>query len=379
MKINVYPVFSAAVLICLLSSCAVSLVPTASNQPKVAPATAVSSTTVVASDPRFLYEGRLDPSNPEAPGIIWQGSRIRLGFLGDSLTLHFSDVKGQVFFDSMVDGHKTIIELRQSAQPIDVALQGLGSGPHELVLFKRSEAAAGSTRFTGVTLAPGAKAFAAAKPDYRDSFQFVGDSITVGACNEDGAEDQWEDRRTHNNALSYGAMTAAAFSADYRNIAVSGMGVAIGWIAPKAGEIWDRVYPEPTSPRADLSSWKPRVIFVNLGENDDSYSKAKNLPFPSEEYTNGYISLVQAMRAAYPDSQIVILRGGMFGGAQSERLRLPWEAAVKELETADPHVIHFVFKHWSSTHPRVSDHRAMADELIAWLKTQPFMMDPQRS
>ena len=379
MKFSVFPVLSAAVLVGLFTGCAVSMLPTASTRAKNTVAAPIASANVAASDPRFIYEGRFDVSNPEAPGVVWQGSRIRLGFEGDSLSLHFSDVKGQVFFDSMVDGHKTIIELRQSAQPIDVSLQGLGSGPHELVLFKRSEAAAGSARFTGVTLSPGAKAIASAKPDYRDSFQFVGDSITVGACNEDGAEDQWEDRRTHNNALSYGAMTAAAFSADYRNIAVSGMGVSIGWITPKAGEIWDRVYPEPTSPRADLATWKPRVIFVNLGENDDSYSKAKNLPFPSADYTNGYISLVQAMRAAYPDSEIVILRGGMFGGAQSERLRVPWEAAVKELETADAHVIHFVFQHWSSTHPRVSDHRAMADELIAWLKTQPFMVDTKRS
>jgi hypothetical protein len=55
--------------------------------------------------------------------------------------------------------------------------------------------------------------------------EFIGDSITVGACNEDGDADQWENRRTHNAAMSYAALTAEAFSADHRNIAVSGMGV----------------------------------------------------------------------------------------------------------------------------------------------------------
>jgi phospholipase/lecithinase/hemolysin len=63
----------------------------------------------------------------------------------------------------------------------------------------------------------------------------------------------------------------------------------------------------------------------------------------------------------------------MFGGSQSEPLRLAWEAAVSRLEPADPKVSHFVFQHWTSTHPRVADHRAMADELIAWLRRQDFM------
>jgi len=32
-----------------------------------------------------------------------------------------------------------------------------------------------------------------------------------------------------------------------------------------------------------------------------------------------------------------------------------------------------VFAHWTRSHPRVADDRALADELIAWLKQQPFM------
>jgi hypothetical protein len=82
---------------------------------------------------------------------------------------------------------------------------------------------------------------------------------------------------------------------------------------------------------------------------------------------------VQSVRQAFPAAHIVLLRGGMYGGAQSERLRTPWETVVQELERADSDVSHFVFKHWSSNHPRVADHRAMADELIEWLTAQEFM------
>jgi len=151
------------------------------------------------------------------------------------------------------------------------------------------------------------------------------------------------------------------------------MGVSIGWTNVIAQEIWDRVYPEKDSKRAELSDHTPDVVFINLGENDDSFTQAKKLPFPSAEYTDGYVALVKSIRLAYPSARIVILRGGMFGGAKSERLRGPWQLAVERLEQADPHVSHFVFQHWSSLHPRVADHRAMADELIAWLKPQSFM------
>jgi lysophospholipase L1-like esterase len=201
--------------------------------------------------------------------------------------------------------------------------------------------------------------------------EFIGDSITVGACNEDGATDQWDDRSTHNAALSYAALTAQAFQADHRNTAVSGMGIVTGYVEMKAGQTWDRLYPSAASSRVDLSKWIPQIVFINLGENDDSYPKSHGQTFP-ETYTQGTVSLVHAVRAAYPKAHIVLLRGGMFGGAQSEPLRTAWQAAVTQLEAGDKAISHYVFTHWSSNHPRVADHRAMADELIAWLRLQTF-------
>lgn len=330
-------------------------------------------TFVAATHPHFRYEGRFDLSDPTAVGVVWQASRIFLEFEGESLALRFDDVKDQVFFNAELDGRASVIELRAGAAPLGTTFSRLGAGPHRLVLFKRSEASAGSTRFRGVELANNAKTLPPSSPDYRLRMEFFGDSITAGACNEDGAKDQWDDRRTHNSALSYGAFVAGAFRADFRDIAVSGMGIATGWTSVKAGEMWNRVYPAASSAPANLTTWKPDVLFVNLGENDDSFTRSQQQPFPDSAFIHGYVSLVQAMRQAYPAAQIVILRGGMFGGAQSERLRRPWETAVAQLEASDAHVTHFAFTRWAALHPRVGDHWAMASELIAWLRQQPFM------
>ena len=327
---------------------------------------------IPAADARFRYEGRFDFSDSNAPVIVWQASRISLDFEGNTLVLLFDDARGQCFFNAAVDGSNTVVEVREGKPAQPATLAGFGPGRHHLALFKRSEADAGTVHFRGVVLAPGEKAWAPPPPACRLRMEFFGDSLTVGACNEDGDTDQWDNRRTHNAALSYAALTANAFSADYRNIAVSGMGIATGWVDKKAGEVWNKTYPNPASPRADLTQWVPQVIFVNFGENDDSYPRAHGQPFPAN-YTDGYIALIHAIRAAYPAAHIGLLRGGMYGGAQSEPFRQAWESAVTQLEAADPAISHFVFAHWTRSHPRVADDRAMADELIAWLKQQPFM------
>jgi len=327
---------------------------------------------LAASDPRFRYEGRFDAADPAGPVVIWQGSRVGLDFSGAQLVLCFDGLQGQSFFDVAVDGVTAVLAVPVSAGQRWVYPEPLHDGWHQLTLFKRSEAAAGWARFAGVELAAGTEAWRPAEPALRLRMEFFGDSITAGACNEDGAVDQWESYATHNNARSFAAMTAAAFGADYRNIAVSGMGIVTGYVAVKAGQVWDRLYPEAGARRADLSAWQPNIALVNFGENDDSFTRNQGQPFPAE-FAAGYAALVRAIRRAYPRAQLVLLRGGMWGGAKSEPFREAWEQAVRELEAGDAGIRHFVFTHWSENHPRVADDRALADELTAWLRTQDFI------
>jgi lysophospholipase L1-like esterase len=202
--------------------------------------------------------------------------------------------------------------------------------------------------------------------------EFIGDSIAAGACDEDGKSDQWEDHRTHNNAKSYTTLTAAAFDADWQNISVSGIGIVTGFDPWVAGQIWDHVYVDTNSPKADLTLWTPRIVLVHLGDNDDSYPRSHHLPFPTN-FAEAYIGFVHNVRAAYPNAEIVLLQGGMWNGAKSPELTAAWNDAVAKLESSDKRISHYAFKHWSYLHPRVADHQAMADELIAWLKQQNFM------
>ena len=327
---------------------------------------------IPAQDSRFRYEGRVDFADPSAPVIIWAGTRISVDFTGRALALHFDGAMGQNFFNAEVDGVMTVVAASAGASGRIELPVTAGPARHHLELFKRTEAAAGHVRFRGMEIAGNAQATVPAPPGYRLRMEFLGDSIMAGACNEDGAEDQWENRATHNNALSYTALTAAAFRADYRCMAVSGMGIAAGYVEVKAGQVWDRLYPAADAPRANLQAWQPDVVLINFGENDDSFPRGQGQPFPPT-YTAGYVALAKAVRAAYPRAELVLLRGGMYSGSQSAPLIAAWTTAVREIEAADPAASDFVFTHWSQTHPRVSDDRAMEAELVAWLKQQPFM------
>lgn len=325
---------------------------------------------IPASNPAFRYDGRIDFRSPDQPVLIWENSSVAIDFEGPAVALDFRDIVGQNFFNVAIDGDLRRIAL-QPGRAQRVALGPVSPGPHELVLYKRSEATAGHAAFAGIEVRPGGPVWPAPAPVYAHRFVFYGDSITAGACNEDGAADQWEDRSTHNAARSYAALAAAALHADLRNISISGIGIAEGWVPMRIGEVWDHLYPDAASPRADLASFHPDVVFVNFGENDCTFSAQHGEPFPSS-FARRYVQLVASIRAAYPHAEIVLLRGGMSGGAKNPHLRSAWEAAVSQVEAADPRVAHFVFRHWTATHPRTADDEAMAEELTAWLRAQPW-------
>jgi len=324
--------------------------------------------TIPADHKAIHYQGRIDFSKSEAPVLIWQATTLETVVKGKSLKLGFDQLKGQVYFDLEVDGERRLLTAENGWLEIPLDADRT---KHPVKLFKRSEADMGQVAFIGLQADALAKP-ASAKRSPAHRFIFYGDSITVGACNEDGEVDQWENFATHNNRLSYATLVAEHFEAAYRNIAVSGMGISTGYVAVTIPQVWNRLYPALDSPLAKPEAFKPNVVFLNFGENDDSFSRRQKQAFP-KDYQQRYVALVKSMRAAYPKAQIVILRGGMSGGAKSPRLRTPWQQVVDELEAADPGVHHFVFQHWSQLHPRVSDHRAMADELIGWLAQQSWL------
>lgn len=328
--------------------------------------------TIEGNAPEVLLEGRIDTRQRGGPILIWQGSSATLNFTGSSLVLHFDQGVDQSHFLVEVDGTRRLVSLKNQATLTAIWPLPLAATAHTVRITKQSEAAAGHARLRAFEVAQNSFISKPKGLRLNPKLLFIGDSITVGACNEDGAEDQWDDRSTHNNTRSYGALTARGLNADYRCIAVSGMGVCEGYVPLVAGEAWNRLYPVKDAPLAPAEAgWEADVIFVNLGENDSSFTQTNQRPFPAD-FTKNYVQLIADIRAANPEARIVLLRGGMGGGATNPSLRKAWDEAVVRIAKVDTSVSHFVFQHWSALHPRVADDEAMAEELHFWLLAQPW-------
>lgn len=226
---------------------------------------------ITPDSPELYYIGRIADHDPKAPVLIWQGTEIRARFTGKTIGFRFSGVSGQNFYNVIIDGQIKLLKLKEAKETYDYLLaETLPEGPHDLILFKRSEAMSGNAAFRGLILEKTAEL--GPKPEPLPlRIEFYGDSITAGACNEDPGDDQYEDLSTHNNYLSYAAVTARNFNAEYFNIAVSGTGLCYSWNPIMMPEIYDKIYPDSASPKYGFPGKNPEIVIINLGQNDYSY------------------------------------------------------------------------------------------------------------
>lgn len=239
---------------------------------------------VALPDPRVVTIGRIAGSNPPTLGeaglrLVWPGSELRAQFLGDSLTLDLR-TRGEVHFDVFIDETPVLLSPRRDVMA-RYRLPGLASGPHRLRLQKRTEAAAGVVEVLALEFPPGGGLLPA--PDLPPRrLEFIGDSMTVGACVLDDGREEWTARQTHCHRLSYAARVASELGAQHQAIAVSGLGISRSQVPLRAQEIFDRSEPAHDSPEQPVGSDKPAAVVILLGHNDVLSTDRTGQPFPPQ-------------------------------------------------------------------------------------------------
>jgi len=315
--------------------------------------------------PCFEWTGRIDWSDPAAPVLIWQGTELRCSFTGSKLAFLFGKARDRCFVNAFVDGRGAMLKVGDGDENAYVFSDALGPGRHELVLAKRSEASMGFAPFLGLLLERGAEVLP--KPTRRAlRLEFYGDSITAGACDEDPADDQYDDLSTHNHWRSYGAVAARNLGAEAVSISISGIGIRESWDPRVMRQIWDKLYCDPAGATWDFSGPAPDAVVVNLGQNDFGFPKSQWRPFPAD-FKEGYVDFVRGLRERYPGAVILCVIGGMRCYEESPEFRAAFDAAVAGLMASDPLIERYVFKAWAPGHPRVDVHELMANELTALL------------
>ena len=228
--------------------------------------------------------------------------------------MNVNDGTNQNRFTVVVDeGAPTTITTTSGQTSLPLA-SGLANGPHDLVVWRNTEASIGVTQFTGLTGfgAGGMLSAPPAAPNRR--MEVIGDSLSVGAGVEGDAACPGGIDAFTNNYLAYGSVAARAVGADVVTIAWSGIGVYRNFDGTTTNTMPVR-YPFsiPNDGTAwDFSRYQPDVDVINLGTNDFGPGD------PGVPYETAYEAFIETVRGKYANAYFILI--DMYGGIRLTRI-----------------------------------------------------------
>jgi lysophospholipase L1-like esterase len=323
-------------------------------------------TSGTSGEPAVHFVGRMDRSDPAGPRFEWSGSGAVARFMGSSVSVQLSG-GAENQFAVVIDGAEQPKITLAQAGPHALA-SGLGEGPHQVEIYRRTEAFFNATQFLGFDFGDG-ELLPPQLPTRR--IEVIGDSITCGYGNEGTIATCPFTADTENHYASYGAVAARMLDAELVSVAWSGKGVVYNY-----GE--DAVDPLPalygrTLPTQAASSWDfsivPDAVVINLGTNDFSTDGDPT----TEQFASAYADLLGRIRDNYPSAFILCTVGPMLAGTDLELARTAIQAGIDAFQAAGGDNV----RAWQMNipndspgcdyHPSLATHQAMADALAVEL------------
>ncbi len=329
---------------------------------------------VAWNDPHILAMGRINLQGPDHAVFYWPGTSLKVRFQGQKVEMLLKDQHGKNYFDIVMDNQQPILFHPDNKKHWYVLADNLPPGEHLLEFFKRTEWTQGSTDFYGFRVT----GRAAVLPPPKSSgkvIEFFGNSITAGYADRDTLDDRPDSTLT-DNYVTYGAITARHYNADYYCTARGGIGILISWFPMIMPEMYDRLDPEDPASKWDFSQVQPDVVVINLFQNDSWLVKMPDYPEfkhrfgetpPTErQIIDAYKDFTGKIRAVYPEARIICALGPM----DAVREGSPWPGYIREAvkEMNDPSIYTLFFPYLQKDgHPKVKDHRVMADTLVHFI------------
>ena len=224
-------------------------------------------------------------------------------------------------------------------------------------------------------------------PENGTKIEFIGDSITCGYGVED--PDPLHDFKTstENVTKAFAYKTASALNADFQMFSISGYGIISGYTDDPSVRHADQLIPDfyesmglsydeiEGIPKAqdipwDFSEYKPDIIVVNLGTNDDSFCQDDSEKH--EWFSAKYSTFLKKIREKNPDSKIICVLGLMGDrlfpavckGAETFRSETGDDKIYTlRLPEQDPEI-----GYGANYHPLESEHKKAADVLIPFIE-----------
>ena len=253
-----------------------------------------------ASDSRIEYTGRTLANGTEVT-YDWSGVYFRVRFNGPYLAVKCSDTKNS-WFNLWVDkemcpeaDRKFLVGAKDT---VIVLAEGLGKGEHEVILQKRTEGEQG--RFTVHSFLSEEELLQANGRKNRH-IEFIGDSYTCGYGTESLDKNDPFLAETENCNLTYAAIAARYFGADFNLVSHSGQGICRNYddfrpgynMPDRYSQVFDESSEHAWTP--DMAPYRPDLVVIYLCTND--FSTARQ---PHETIFAGrYIELLKKIKANY--------------------------------------------------------------------------------
>ena len=310
----------------------------------------------------LLEKAKLTAGMAADTAVASPANRVRLAI----------EVNGQRVVDAMMDAPEKTFSVFEAAEAQQVTVQ----------VIKLSESAMSTCAIKWITVdTEGRIQPVEAKPH---RMEIVGDSITCGYGTDDLDGEHHFVTGTEDTTKAYAYKTALALDADYSLVSLSGYGIISGYTATaeeKVDQILPRYYdklgfsygsylgmkPQEIDWRFDF---KPELIIINLGTNDDSY--CLDHADRQLDYRQNYTAFLKKVRSHNPDAKLLCVLGMM-----GDRLYPSVEAAAADYtaQTGDGNIACMPFPvqlaedgYAADWHPSIVTHDKAVVRLTAFVK-----------
>jgi lysophospholipase L1-like esterase len=270
-----------------------------------------------------------------------------------------------IFIDDFNEPYK-IISLKDYKSWYDIAT-GLSNTEHKAKIVKINNA--GQNLYVSVLNLKTQNGGTTPTEAAELTIEFIGDSITAGHGIEGGTANS---ASVENSELTYAALTAKYFGADYRIVARSGVSLVYG--TAEIENMYKSVDYYNGKKNSAANVWdceanQANIIVINIGTND-YWSGIRNQADElnrRREFATRYAEFLRYLRNAHQNATIVAALGPMTYELMDEI-----ESAVESLNDRNIYALRLAPTNPSSAdgvgtenHPSIATNKKMADTLIA--------------
>ena len=328
------------------------------------------------SNPEIEYWGRIDTTGIDGAELYWSGTSVKINFEGESIHALLKDESGDNYFNVIIDNESLFILRPDTIKQYYQLASQLSGGSHSVEIFKRTEWNRGKTIFFGFKIGNKPELLSKSTPKKR-KIEFYGNSITAGYAVEDTTGSDSPDSTYTNNYLSYSAITARNFDAEYQCICRSGIGITISWFPLIMSDIFDRLNPADSASKWDFSLFTPDVVVINLFQNDSWLVKRQdraefekylgNKVLNDHFFISSYQQFVSGIRDRYPKAKIICILGTMDATKEGSAWSGYIEQAVANMK--DENIYSHILPYKGTPgHPSKKEQQEMANSLSKFIE-----------